>query len=182
QTAREILALPRLGAALARFPAPDGGALFAFDREGEPAAVCFPSAGRLLLWKDGRFEDAVWKPPGGVLALAATGPGALSFLVLREASVWRVDVSPAGEVSLPLPGVGPPALLRPDGTVVWGAGNTLFFRGSEGGVRQTGLPEAIHDLNQLTGDWIRARLADRQVAVRFPVGAPQVFELPEVSP
>ncbi|MBI4874520.1 MAG: hypothetical protein HY822_07800, partial [Acidobacteria bacterium] len=109
QTAREILALPRLGAALARFPAPDGGAQFAFDREGEPAAVCFPSAKRLLLWKDGRFEYAAWKPPGGVLALAATGPGALSFLVLREASVWRVDVSPAGEVSLPLPGVGPPA-------------------------------------------------------------------------
>lgn len=179
KTGRELIVFDPAGAEAGRLAAPDGNALFAFALNGEPAAAIFPETGLLLLWSGGRFETASWKTARDeeVLALA----GAISFLVRRGDTVWRVDRAvPDGQVTREqaLPGVGAPALLRPDGSLLYADGGALVLRSPEAAEQRVELPGALTALNELAGDWVCARLADRQVAISFSGTTPRVFELP----
>jgi hypothetical protein len=179
KTARELIVFDPAGAEAGRLAAPDGNALFAFALNGEPAAAFFPGTGLLLLWSGGRFETAGWKTGGGEDVLAVAG--AISFLVRRGDAVWRVDRAvPDGRVTREqaLPGVGAPALLRTDGTVLYADGPALVLRSPEATEQRVELPGTVTALNELDGDWVCARLADRQVAVSFSGATPRTFELP----
>ncbi|MDP2998488.1 MAG: hypothetical protein Q8N47_13460, partial [Bryobacterales bacterium] len=76
------------------------------------------------------------------------------------------------------PGVSAPALLRPDGSVLYADGKDLVLRSPDAGERRVELPGTVAALNELAGDWVCARLPDRQVAVSFSGATPRVFELP----
>ena len=179
KTARELIVFDPAGTETGRLAAPEGNALLAFALNGEPAAAFFPETGLLLLWSGGRFETAGWQPGGDEEVLAVAG--AISFLVRRGDAVWRVDRAvPDGQVTREqaLPGVGAPALLRPDGSVLYADGRALVLRSPEAAEQRVELPGAVTALNELYGDWVCARLADRQVAVSFSGARPRVFELP----
>ncbi|MDP3001387.1 MAG: hypothetical protein Q8N47_28140 [Bryobacterales bacterium] len=179
KTNRELIVLDPAGAEAGRLPAPDGDALFAFALNGEPAVALFPETGLLLLWSGGRFETAGWKPARDEEMLAVAG--AISFLMRRGDAVWRVDRAvPDGRLTREqaLPGVGAPALLRPDGSVLYVDGKDLVLRSPDAGEQRVGLPGTATALNELAGDWVCVRLPDRQVAVSFSSATPRVFELP----
>ncbi len=179
KTDRELIVFDPAGAEAGRLPAPDGNALFAFALNGEPAAALCPETGILLLWSGGHFETAGWKIARDEEVLAVSG--AISFLVRRGDTVWQVDRAvPDGRVTREqaLPGVGAPALLRPDGSILYADGRALVLRSPEAREQRIELPGTIAALNQLAGDWVCARLPDRQVAVSFSGATSQVFELP----
>jgi hypothetical protein len=179
KTGRELIVFDQAGAEAGRLPAPDGGALFAFAPNGEPAAALFPGTGLFLLWSGGRFETAGWKTGHDEEVLAVAG--AISFLVRRGDAVWRVDRAvPDGQVTREqaLPGVSAPALLRPDGSVLYADGRALVLRSPEARDQRVELPGAVIALSDLADGWACARLADRQVAVSFSGAALRVFELP----
>jgi len=179
KTARELIVFDPAGAEAGRLAAPEGNALFAFALNGEPAAAFFPETGLLLLWSGGRFETAGWKTGRDQEVLAVAG--AISFLVRRGEEVWRVDRAvPDGQVTREqaLPGVGAPALLRPDGSVLYADGRGLVLRSPQATEQRVELPGALTALNEMAGDWVCAHLADRQVVVSFSGARPRVFELP----
>jgi hypothetical protein len=183
KTARELIVFDQAGAEAGRLAAPDGNALFAFALNGAPAAAFFPETGLLLLWSGGRFETAGWKTGRDeeVLAVACPGGGVISFLVRRGDAVWRVDRAvPDGQVTREqaLPGAGAPALLRPDGSVLYADGRALVLRSPQATEQRVELPGTVTALNEMAGDWVCARLADRQVVVSFSGARPRVFELP----
>jgi hypothetical protein len=183
KTGRSLVVLDRSGNKAALVETQDGGAVFGFSPGGGPAAVYLPDEHRLLLWNDGQFEAAAWRAglDEPVLALACPGPRSVSMLVRRNGAIWRVDrAADDGAVVQEwlLPGVGVPALLGPDGAVVYARDRLLICRTADAVERKAELPGEVLELSELGNRLVSARTAAGAFAVQFLGAEPRLFELP----
>jgi hypothetical protein len=113
----ELTVADRLAGETVRFPAPDGGALFAFDRAGRLLGVHYPETGETTRF-GADAGPAGWTPAPGerVIAIGAGRGGALMAVVEREGEFRLADTA-TGE-STPLPGVTAPLLIAGEGEIV----------------------------------------------------------------
>jgi hypothetical protein len=183
KTAHDLIVLDRVGVETSRIETPGGEALFAFAPNGEPAAAYFPGTGLVLLWTGDRFEAAGWTigQDEGVLSVACPESRTVAYLARRGDAIWQVDrAASSGQITREqlLPGVGAPALLGTNGSVLYADGKALVLRMPETGELRLDLPGSPAALGQVAGGWTSVRLADRQLAVAFFGGRPRAYELP----
>lgn len=95
KTDNELLVLNDNRDVVARFDAPSGPALLAFDCNGHPALVSYGDS--LFQFRDGNLEPVNWT--GDALSIASTAPDSAAILIRRVRQIWRVNISlPDGAV------------------------------------------------------------------------------------
>jgi hypothetical protein len=189
KTSAAVVVTDRAGSIVATNSEPDGPALFAFTRAGEPALVFMPAANTLLAWDGGAFDPVPFDPTtlagSAVLSIAAPHPGHTSMIVQREDGLWDVRVQLAtGEIDAQtaIPGVAAPVLMLANRELVYSDVNGIVLRSSDGTERHISaqLP-ANFTLQQMGEGWIQLRdLGSRQqFAIRITPNREQYYQLPE---
>ena len=191
KTANAVVVKDRTGAVSANSDAPDGPALFAFARTGEPALAYLPRTGALLAWKDGTFQAIFFDPSAlaanAVHSIAAPDSDHAALIVQRDDGLWDLRVLLAtGEVDsqTAIGGVAPPALMLATGELVYTDGSGIVIRNAEGSERRVPaqLPVSFA-LAQMGDGWIQLQdlAGGEQFAVRIALNREQIYQLPEVG-
>jgi hypothetical protein len=190
--AAELVLFDQEGQRLADWPAPGGPALFAFGADGAPAAVYFPETRQLARIEGGQLLPSpidVEALSGEVVAMASPACGVLLLMVRREENLWqvRVDASTAViEDERVVAADSGPLLVRPDGTLVYGAGDELVVRGPDAAERRLRLAGELASLAGLGDGWVLVRMrrpsdgAERRFALRLD-GGEDLYELPRAE-
>jgi hypothetical protein len=190
KTSSAVFAIDTAGAILATSATPDGPALFALRRNGEPSLVYLASSNTLLSWNAGAFERVPFDPAvlaaSAVLSIAAPHAGQAAMIVQRDDGLWEVRfelASGAIDAQRAIPGVTAPVLMLATGELVYGGENGIVLRASNGSERyiSASLP-ASFEFEQMDRGWIQLRDLDsvRQFAIRITENREQFYELPEV--
>jgi hypothetical protein len=191
KTASAVLAISKDGSLAATQDAPDGPALFAFRRTGEPALAYLTSANALLAWKGGVFEAVPFDPTtlaaNAVISIAMTDSRRAAMIVQRDDGLWdvRIDLTTgAVEAQTALPGVTAPLLILSSSELVYSDAGGIVVRNSDGYERHISaqLP-ASFVLQQMGDGWIQLRDLDggRQFAIRITQNREQYYQLPETG-
>jgi hypothetical protein len=191
KTVSAVVVIDRAGSRVASNDAPDGPALFAFARTGEPALAYLAAANTLLAWKAGAFEavpfDSTMLGAGVVLAIAAPDAEHAAMTVQRDDGLWDVRIYLAsGEIDsqTAIPRVAGPVLILGTGELVYSAFDGLVVRKPDGSERRIhGQLPASFALDQMGDGWIQVRdlAGGRQFAVRTTENRGQFYQLPEVE-
>ncbi len=179
----ELLLLDADGTVAARWPAPPGSALFAFTASGEPALVYFSKTGEL--W---RLAREGLQPLGDAgQHVVAIGLADAEHAVLIERSrdglgmrtISLVTGSVEHEI-LSAESFGP-ALVTPDGRVVYVQGEQLRVRERGAPEHSLPMPAPVQFLAQISCEWIEARLEENggRMALRLRAGDIGLYRLPE---
>ena len=186
-----VSAIDGTGSIATTIATPDGPALFAFRRNGEPSLVYLPTANTLLVWNAGAFEPVPFDPSTldatAVLSLAAPRVGHAAMIVQRDDGLWdvRIELSTGAiDSETAMPGIPAPVLMLANGQVVYGDQNGIVLRASNGSERHISadLP-ASFEFEQMDRDWIQLRdlAGGRQFAIRITENHEQFYQLPEAG-
>ena len=186
-----VSAIDGTGSIAATSATPDGPALFAFRRNGEPALVYLLSANTLLVWNAGAFEPVPFDPATlgatAVLSVAAPLDGHAAMIVQRDDGLWDVRIelaTGAVDSQTAIPGISAPVLMLANGQLVYGDQNGIVLRASNASERHIGaeLP-ASFEFEQMDRDWIQLRDlgGGRQFAIRITENHEQFYRLPEAG-
>jgi hypothetical protein len=189
KTSSAIVVTDQAGSIVASHAEPDGPALFAFTRTGEPALAYIPAANTLLAWDGAAFDPVPFDPTAltasAVLSIAAPHSGHAAMIVQREDGLWDVRVPLAtGEIDAQtaVPGVTPPMLMLANGGLVYSDVNGIVLRSSDGTERhiKAQLP-ASFALQQMGDGWMQLRDlgSSQQFAIRITPNREQYYQLPE---
>ena len=177
------------GGLVERWPAPAGPAVFAFTGDGAPALAFFPQSLELVRVSPEGLEAATLGPGAldvGLLAIALQNEDRILAVVADRDVLWLRTVSLATglvEAETELAGATGPALLRPDGTLIFSSSASLVVRPPGGPERQVALPEGAVALEQLGEDWVQVRLAGGgSLALRVRPESQVLERLPEAAP
>jgi len=187
KTGESLRVLNALGHPLGRDWIASGPALFAFTPSGAPALAWLPDSGHLLRWNGLRFEPArtnLSELDGLVVSLAAPEPARAAFVVQRDQQLWRIDLSLFDGAILfaaALPGASAPALLLPDGSLVYTGKSAMILRDPEGHERTIAFNLAPVQFIPMGHDWILIETSQphNQFVLRLSTGA--LFQLPGVA-
>ncbi len=192
KTDTTLVVTDRLGQTIATQDAPQGAALFAFSRRGSPELAYFPDTGLLLAWNNGSFQLTYldWSafPSAAVRAIASPDPFHADFIVQRDDGLWDVRMqlaTGAMESQAALPSVTGPVLVLSSGELVYGDGQGIVIRRSDGSeTRVDAQRPANYSLRQMGDGWVAVRDLDgcAQFAVRTAAGQEAFYVLPEVQP
>ena len=182
KTDSEVLVLDASYQVTARYGAPNGLALFAFDGTGAPALTYY--SGTLFRFRHGNLEQVNWS--GDAVAVAVAGRNAASILVRRDDRLWNVRLSLAGgevENEVLLAGVSGPAALLPDGVLVYFDGNDVVVRDGLGAERRVAAGFVVGSFEQLGKDWLAIREVDtgRLFALRVRPEGLDLYQVPDVE-
>jgi hypothetical protein len=182
KTDTELLVLDASYQVAARYDAPSGEALFAFNASGAPALAYY--SGTLFRFSGGNLEPVNWS--GDAVAIATAGRRSASVLVRRDDQLWNVRVSlPSGDLENEalLAGVSGPAALLPDGAVVYIDQNDIVVRDGTGAERRIAAGIQVGYFEQMGKDWIALREADggRLFALRIRWQGLDLYQVPEVT-
>ena len=192
KTSSAVVVTDRAGSIVASNSQPDGPALFAFTRAGEPALIFMPAANTLLSWDGAAFNPVPFDPTtlsaSAILSIAAPRPGQAAMIVQRDDGLCdlRVDLA-TGDIKAQtaIPGVTAPALLLANGDLVYADGNGIVVRKPDGPEQHiiAQLP-ASFALQQMGEGWIQLRDlgSSRQFAIRVIQNREQYYQLPESRP
>lgn len=189
KTSSAVIVTDRAGSIIATNSEPDGPALFAFKRTGEPALVLMPAANTLLAWDGAAFDPVPFDPTtlsaSAVLSIAEPHSGHAAMIVQREDGLWDIRVRLAtGEIDAQtaIPGVVAPVLMLANGELVYSDGSGIVLRSPDGTERHISaqLP-ASFALQQMGEGWIQLRDlgSGQQFAVRIAQNREQYYQLPE---
>jgi hypothetical protein len=170
KTPGAVLTLDHRGEVIQTSPAPEGPAVFAFDGRGTPALAYFPSTGELRDLRPGGESRTL--EFSGVLGIRRS-----EVLLFLDGRLWRASAGGMAPVSSDEFEQAPPALLRPDGTVLYVSGNDLVVAAPDGDERRLTLPEPCDRLEQMSAEWVQA---GSSFAVRLE--DLKLYRLPEVTP
>jgi hypothetical protein len=190
KTDSALIVIDRLGHPIASQDAPAGSAFFAFSSDGTPALAYFPSVNLLLLWNGGSFQLVLYDwgafPANAVRAIASPDPEHAAILVQRDDGLWDLRILLAtGDMDsqAALPGVNAPALMLPDGDIVYSDAKGIVVRRPDASEAHLGarLP-AVYSLQQMGDGWVQLRDLGgcAQFAVRVKAGREAFYALPEV--
>ncbi|MGA2433886.1 MAG: hypothetical protein ABSG25_01230 [Bryobacteraceae bacterium] len=117
----------RQGTTVRSWPAPAGAAVLGYSRSGAYAFACFAASGMCAqIDANGNLtEVAGWNEPSSqTLGIASQSPGQVSLLVRQDDTLALVSLDGGGVTArTELEGIGSPALLAPDGTLVYTEGS-----------------------------------------------------------
>jgi hypothetical protein len=189
KTSSAVIVTDRTGSIVASNSEPDGPALFAFTRSGEPALAYMPVANTLLAWDGAAFNPVPFDPTilsaSAVLSIAAPNSGHAAMIVQREDGLWDVRVQLAtGDIDAQtaITGVAAPVLMLANGELVYSDVNGIVLRSSDRTELHINaqLP-ASFTLQQMGGGWIQLRDlgSSRQFAIRITRNREQYYQLPE---
>ena len=189
KTSAAVVVTDGAGSIVATNSEPDGPALFAFKRTGEPALVFIPAANTLLAWDGAAFDRVHFDPTtlsaSAVLSIAEPHSGHAAMIVQREDGLWDIRVQLAtGEIDAQtaIPGVVAPVLMLANGELVYSDGNGIVLRSPDGTERHISaqLP-ASFALQQMGGEWIQLRDlgSGKQFAIHITQSREQYYQLPE---
>lgn len=177
---------------LARWEAPAGPALFAFADNTRTAFVYYASTRDMIRIMGPRLPRTVLGSQSlGADVLAIATPDLLHLLavVREETGLWLVRMSLRDgtiESRAPLDGVAAPLALERNGTLVYGDGQELVVRRTDGVERRIALPAPALAIERMGDSWLALRLpgTGAPAAVRIEPGREGVFRvpLPEVAP
>jgi hypothetical protein len=183
-----IVVTDRAGAIVASASEPDGLALFAFTRTGDPALAYLAAANMLLAWDGAAFNPVSFDPTtlaaSAVLSIAAPHPGEAAMIVQRDDGLWEVRVRLAtGDIDAQtaVSGVAPPVLMLANGDLVYCDVNGIVVRRRAGAeVHINAQLPASFALQQMGEGWIQLRdLASlQQFAIRITQNREQYYQLP----
>ena len=158
------------------FPAPSGEALFAFAADGSPELVYFSKTRDLLRWHAGglkRIALDAQAVDGEVISVSS----GIALLVKRQDRIWRLEVdatSGAVRSGRVLAGASAPALLRPDGTVLYLDSGDVVIEQRDGSRQRVHEPRASH-FEEMGDEWVS--LGGRLV-LRLAEKSPRIYQLP----
>ena len=189
KTNSAIVVTDRAGSIVASNSEPDGPALFAFTRTGEPALIFMPAANTLLAWDGAAFNPVPFDPTtlsaSAVLSIAAPHSGHAAMIVQRDDGLWDVRVQLAtGDIDAQtaVPGVAPPVLMLANGELVYSDVNGIVLRKRDGSEQHISaqLP-ANFALQQMGDGWIQLRDlgSSQQFAIRITQNREQYYQLPD---
>ena len=182
KTEAETLVLDSSYRITARYDAPGGPALFAFDASGAPAlAYC---SGTLFRFHDGNQEAVNWS--GEAVAIALSGPQSATILVRRDHRLWTLRLSLAtgdSQYEGLLAGVSGPAALLPDGVLVYFDGNDVVVRDGLGVERRAAAGFVVGYFEQLGKEWLAIRESGggRLFTLRVRPQGIDLYQVPEVE-
>jgi len=189
KTSSAVVVTDRVGSIVATNSQPDGPALFAFTRAGEPALIFVPAANLLLAWDGTTFNPVSFDPTtlsaSAILSIAAPRPGQAAMIVQRDDGLCdlRVDLA-TGDIKAQtaIPGVTAPALMLANGDLVYADGHGIVLRKPDGPEQHiiAQLPVSFA-LQQMGEGWIQLRDlgSGRQFAIRVIQNREQYYQLPE---
>jgi hypothetical protein len=191
KTSSTVAVIDRTGSIVATGTAPDGPALFAFARTGEPALAYIMVANALLVWNAGALNaapfDATALGADAVLSIGAPDSDHAAMIIQRDDGLWDVRVQLAtGEIDAQtaLLGVAAPVLMLSTGEVVYGDSNGIVLRKTDGSERHISaqLP-ASFAFQQMGAGWIQVQdpAGGRQFAIHIAQNREQSYQLPEVD-
>lgn len=189
KTSSAVVVTDRAGSIVASNAEPDGPALFAFTRTGEPALAYLPAANTLLAWDGAAFEPVPFDPTtlsaSAVLSIAAPHSEHAAMIVQRDDGLWDVRVrlsTGAIDAQTALPGVTGLVLMLTNGELIYGDAGGIVLRNPDRTERHINaqLP-ASFTLQQMGDRWIQLRdLGSRQqFAIRITPNREQYYQLPE---
>jgi len=188
KTSSAVIVTDRAGLLAASNSQPDGPALFAFRRSGEPALAYMPAANALLAWDGATFHPVPFDltiAASAILSIAAPNPSQATIIVQRDDGLCdvRIDLATGDLVAqTALPGVAAPALMLANGDLVYADGNGIMLRKRDGSEQHISaqLP-ASFALQQMGDGWIQLRDlgSSRQFAIRVTQNREQYYQLPE---
>ena len=192
KTGSALVVIDGTGSITATHDAPEGPALFAFARNGEPALVYLPSANALLVWNAGSFEVAPLDPAtlgaGVVLSIASPDPRHAAMIVQRDDDgLWDVRIQLAAgavDAQTALPGAAPPVLMLATGDLLYTDANGVVIRKPDGSERFVAVPlRDTFTLHQMGDGWIQLRdsAAGQQFTIRITENRERFYQLPEVD-
>ena len=185
KTDEGIFLLDHQNQVVSRIESPGGEALFAFARDGAPAAAYFPQTSELYQLQEHslvKMDCGFLGPEEPVRALSMPSPGELSLAIARGDATWLVTVAPGECKTLSevlLPGVSGPLVLLPDRAIV-------YIDGPEAVLRRSDISETRFTINsvpaavELAGPgWVHIRAADGSSwGLHVETDTPEVFRLP----
>jgi len=182
KTDTEVLILDASYQVTARYDAPGGPALFAFDGTGAPALAYY--AGTLYRLHGGGLEAVNWS--GDAVAIALAGRHSAVVVVRRDDQLWKLRLSLAGgeiENEGLLAGVSGPAALLSDGAVVYIDGNDVVVRDGTGAERRVAAGIQVDYFERMGNDWLAIRESGggRLFALRVRPDGLDLYQVPEVS-
>jgi hypothetical protein len=185
--AEELWLLDAEGQRIQSWPAPHGKIHMAFTRQGEAAAVYFVETRELARVEGGELTPVPFEAE--VVSMAAPRRGAVTLLVRRGEELWQTSVQTAsGEIREEhlLPGVGGPALLRSDGTLIYMAAGELVVRQKDATEKHVEVDATVLGIEELGGSWVALHVkregatGERRMALHVKPNEEQLYELPEV--
>jgi hypothetical protein len=191
KTGSAVVVIDKAGLIIASSAAPDGPALFAFARNGEPTLAYLPDANALLVWNAGAFEAVPFDPAtlvgSAVLSIAAPDSEHVAMIIQRDDGLWDIRMQLAtGEIDsqTAIPGVAAPVLMLATGELVYSDTSGLVVRNPDGSERHIAaqLP-ANFELEQMGDGWIQLRDLEvgQQFAIRIAENREQSYQLPEAA-
>ena len=188
KTSTAIVVTDRTGAIVASTSEPDGPALFAFSRTGDPALAYLAAANTLLAWDGAAFNPVSFDPAtlsaSAVLSIAAPHAGHAAMIIQRDDGLWDVRVQLAtGDIDAQtaVSGIAPPVLMLTNGDLVYSDVNGIVLRrraGTEVHINAQ-LPGSFA-LQQMSEGWIQLRdlISLQQFAIRITENREQYYQLP----
>ena len=181
KTDSEALVLDENGAVAARFPAPHGPALFAFDANGAPALMY--CSGSLFRFHGDNMEQVNWT--GDAISIATAGSDAAAVLVQRDRQTTTTTISLASGAVIndrPVRDIRTPALLFPSGDLLFADRGRLVLRNQNAGDRVLAIDFAVESFSIIGKNWVLLReRAGRLFALQITADALERYQLPEVT-
>ena len=181
KTPTELLVLDSSNEVTARFDAPAGPALFAFDPQGSPALAYY--AGSLFHLANGGLQVVNWT--GDAISIAMVSADLAAILVRSERELWTVTVSLSdGSVinQARLNDASLPALLLAGGDVLFTWHGNLMVRNAQGVQREIAAPFKPASFAPMGNGWVAVReLGGRLFGLRILPDTLELYQLPEVT-
>ena len=171
------------GALLNESDAPDGPALFGFNRRGDAAIAYYSSNRTLSVYSAGAWQSMPFTRTGAqVLAVALIDSGNAQAVVARDQlSLVTLRVSDGAVENETLLGPGSGPALLTGGGVLFGRDDTLVYHDSSGKEQIVPVPAPAAVLSQMGSGWIQAQSGSGgNLALRLGPEV-RVYQLPEVS-
>jgi len=191
KTSSTVAVIDKTGSIVRSTAAPDGPALFAFARTGEPALTYLIATNTLLVWNVGAFNilpfDATALGANAVLSIAAPDSGHAAMIVQRDDGLWDVRVLlVTGEIDAQtaLLGVAAPVLMLSTGEIVSSDSDGIVLRKTDGSERHiSAVLPASFALQQMGEGWLQVQdlASGRQFAIRIAQNREQSYQLPEAD-
>lgn len=182
KTDGELLILDASGQISARFDAPPGPALFAFDAAGAPAlAYC---SGTLFSIDSNGLNTVNWT--GDAVSIALSGPRSATAIVRRDDRFWKVRFSlSTGDVESEtvIPNAAGPILQLQNGDLMFTRGGDIVVRDASSVERLLTAGFPIDSFEPMGPEWIAVREtgATTLFALRVTARNIEMYQLPEVS-
>jgi hypothetical protein len=167
-----------------KWPAPAGGALFAFPADGSAPLAFFPATSEWLRTEEGASARTLPAIEGEPVAMWSEDDVRAGFVVRREGGLFAVRISLASgvvEAETALAESGP-VLPLGGGMLLAAEGTGLVVREPFEEERRIALPAPAAAIEQMGEGWVRIVLeGGGHMALRMASGGDELYQLPEVK-